>query len=121
MPPTYAGGVGASVDWRRSSPVSCRTRDSLSSVHDSLTLPPPPSLDHNIKGRLTPPPARGTTLTLPPSSAPRPRPYPSPSDSMWTDDDDTETETETETETVYEDAMSMLSGVYYSARSSFDF
>lgn len=40
---------------------------------------------------------------------------------MWTDDDDTETETETETETIYEDAASMVSGVYYSARSSFDF
>ena len=38
---------------------------------------------------------------------------------MWTDDDDTETETETET--IHEDAVSMLSGVYYSAQSSFDF
>ena len=115
MPPMYAGGVGATAS----------PRNSLSSSHDPYSLtPPPPSLDRNINGRLTPPPVCGTgalTVLPPPSSgsARRPRPSPSPSDSMWTDDDDTETETETET--IYEDAVSMLSGVYYSARSSFDF
>ena len=111
----YAGGVWASVDQKTSprnslsniyDPLSSAhnssssARNSLSSTRDSLT-PPPPSLKHTINGRLMPPLTRGTTLSLPPAP-----PFPSPSDSMWTDDDD-------ERETIYEDAVSMLSGVYY--------